>query len=48
VAAQLVASGVTEVHVVDHCTRCRSEWLSSHRRDGELAKRNLALVWRRD
>jgi hypothetical protein len=46
VAAQLVAAGVEAVHVVDQCTRCRLEWLSSHRRDGEMAERNLALLWR--
>ena len=48
VAAQLVAAGVGTVHVIDQCTRCRPEWLSSHRRDGELAGRNLAVLWRED
>lgn len=45
-AAQLRAAGAGEIRVVDQCTRCRPEWLSSHRRDGELAGRNLALLWR--
>jgi YfiH family protein len=48
VAAQLVAAGVGTIRLVDHCTRCRPEWLSSHRRDGESAGRNLAVLWRED
>ncbi len=46
VAAQLEAAGVEVVTAVDLCTRCHPELLSSHRRDGAAAGRNLALVWR--
>jgi YfiH family protein len=44
-ARQLVAAGVEEIHVLRHCTRCRPEWLESHRRDGAAAGRNLASIW---
>lgn len=43
--AQLARAGVRRVTILRHCTRCRSEWLESHRRDGERAGRNLALIW---
>lgn len=46
VATQLRAAGVSRIEALDHCTRCRSEWLSSYRREGERAGRNLTLVWR--
>ena len=42
---QLARAGVGAVTLLRHCTRCRSEWLESHRRDGERAGRNLALIW---
>jgi YfiH family protein len=43
---QLAGLGVERISVLDHCTRCRSEWLWSHRRDGDRAGRNWALLWR--
>jgi YfiH family protein len=46
VAAQLSAAGVARIQVLDHCTRCRPEWLWSYRRDGAGAGRNLTLIWR--
>lgn len=45
-AAQLAAAGVERIFVLDHCTRCRPEWLWSYRRDGATAGRNLTLLWR--
>lgn len=45
VACQLAAGGVGRVRVLRHCTRCRPEWLESHRRDGLQAGRNLAWIW---
>jgi polyphenol oxidase len=45
-ALALRAAGVARVSLLDHCTRCRSEWLWSHRREGGNAGRNLTLVWR--
>ncbi|MBZ0102368.1 MAG: polyphenol oxidase family protein [Thermoanaerobaculia bacterium] len=47
VTAQLAAAGLSRVVRLDHCTRCRADWLWSHRRDGAAAGRNLTLVWRR-
>lgn len=47
-AAQLAAAGVGAVTLVRHCTRCRAEWLESHRRDAQRAGRNLAAIWRED
>jgi len=44
-ACQLEALGVREIQVLRHCTRCRAEWLESHRRDGARAGRNLASIW---
>ncbi|MCB9377912.1 MAG: laccase domain-containing protein [Holophagales bacterium] len=44
-AWQLAAAGVGEIHALRHCTRCRAEWLESHRRDGVAAGRNLAAIW---
>ena len=44
-AAQLAAAGVTRISRVVACTRCRADWLWSHRRDGEGAGRNLTLAW---
>jgi len=46
VVAQLGAAGVERVFVLDHCTRCRPQWLWSYRRDGAAAGRNLTLLWR--
>lgn len=46
VAAQLRIAGVERIHLLDHCTRCRPEWLWSYRRDGVAAGRNLTLLWR--
>lgn len=45
-ALQLRAAGVGRVHLLDHCTSCRGDWLWSHRRHGEGAGRNFALLWR--
>ncbi len=47
-AAQLAAAGVGAATILRHCTRCRAEWLESHRRDAERAGRNLAAIWRED
>ncbi len=47
VAAQLAAAGVGTIRVVERCTRCHTRLLSSYRRDGAAAGRNLALLWRR-
>lgn len=47
VAAQLAAAGVERIVRVEACTRCRAEWLWSHRRDGDGCGRNLAMIWRR-
>lgn len=46
VAAQLRVAGVERIRLLDHCTRCRPEWLCSYRRDGAAAGRNLTLLWR--
>jgi hypothetical protein len=46
VERQLRAEGVTRIVSLALCTRCHPEWLWSHRRDGERAGRNLALIWR--
>lgn len=45
-AAQLAAAGVERIRIVEHCTRCNPQWLSSYRREGARAGRNLALLWR--
>jgi polyphenol oxidase len=42
---QLARAGARDITILRHCTRCRAEWLESHRRDGERAGRNLALIW---
>ncbi len=44
-AYQLERCGVTELRRVEACTRCHPEQLSSYRRDGERAGRNLAFAW---
>ena len=44
VRATLVRAGVTEVEDVGGCTKCSSEIYFSHRRDGELAGRHLAVI----
>jgi YfiH family protein len=46
VAVQLAARGVGAITIVDVCTRCHPELLSSHRRDGARAGRNLSALWR--
>lgn len=46
-ALQLRSAGVRRILLLDHCTRCRSDWLWSYRREGERAGRNFALLWRR-
>lgn len=43
---QLRAAGIGRIRQIAACTRCRPEWLWSHRGDGPRAGRNLALVWR--
>jgi len=48
VAAQLAAAGVERIQLLDHCTRCRPDWLWSYRRDGPRAGRNLTLLWREE
>jgi YfiH family protein len=45
VVAQLDAEGVGTIVRVEACTRCRGEWLWSHRRDGAGAGRNLSFIW---
>ncbi len=45
VRAQLAAGGVTEVHVVDRCTR-EDDAFPSYRRDGVDATRFAGVVWR--
>jgi YfiH family protein len=45
-ALQLRAAGVARIGLLDHCTRCRGEWLWSHRREPGRAGRNLTLLWR--
>lgn len=44
-AHQLLAAGVGRVVTLEHCTRCRAEWLWSYRAEGTSAGRNLALAW---
>jgi polyphenol oxidase len=41
----LARAGVTEVESADLCTSCNSEFLYSHRRDGERTGRQAGLVW---
>lgn len=45
-ALQLRAAGIGRIQRIAACTRCRPEWLWSHRGDGPGAGRNLAVVWR--
>lgn len=42
---QLASRGVTDVHAVEACTRCRDAELWSYRRDGPGAGRNVAAIW---
>jgi hypothetical protein len=44
---QLRAAGVSDVTALTLCTRCETEKLSSYRREGKGAGRNLAFIWRR-
>lgn len=44
VAAQLAGAGVTDVHVVDRCTREDHDF-PSHRRDGDASTRFAGLIW---
>lgn len=46
-ALQLAAYGVREIRRVAHCTQCSNQELWSYRRDGKMAGRNQAVVWRR-
>lgn len=46
VRIQLRRGGVTDVRVVESCTRCDERRLSSYRRDGAGAGRNVAVIWR--
>jgi YfiH family protein len=46
VAVQLAAAGIERIVCLGLCTRCRPEWLWSHRRDGEGCGRNLSMIWR--
>jgi YfiH family protein len=43
---QLARAGARTAGRIAHCTRCRPEWLESHRRDREAAGRNWSLLWR--
>ncbi len=43
---QLEAAGVGEVVCLERCTRCDEEKLSSYRRNGKQAGRNIAFIWR--
>jgi len=45
-ALELRAAGIARVALLDHCTRCRGEWLWSHRREPGRTGRNLTLLWR--
>jgi len=44
VGAQLAAAGITDVRVVDACTREDRSW-PSHRRDGAAATRFAGAIW---
>jgi YfiH family protein len=44
---QLQAAGVADVTALPLCTRCETARLSSYRREGKGAGRNLAFIWRR-
>ena len=44
VRAQLDAAGITDVRVVDTCTREDPSW-PSHRRDGAAATRFAGVIW---
>jgi YfiH family protein len=43
---QLASAGVTEIHIVEACTRCDTERLYSYRREGKGGGRNIAFIWR--
>lgn len=43
---QLEAAGIGEVIALERCTRCDEEKLSSYRRNGKRAGRNIAFIWR--
>ncbi len=44
VRAQLDAAGITDVRVVDACTREDPSW-PSHRRDGAASTRFAGVIW---
>ncbi len=44
---QLRERGVADVRQVEGCTRCAADRLWSYRRDGAMAGRNVAVIWRR-
>lgn len=43
---QLETAGIGEVVTLARCTRCDAETLSSYRREGKGAGRNVAFIWR--
>lgn len=43
---QLETAGIGEVVTLARCTRCDAETLSSYRREGKGAGRNIAFIWR--
>ncbi len=47
VESQLRAAGVAVIERLGPCTRCSPELLSSYRRDGAAAGRNLTFAWLR-
>lgn len=48
VGRQLQARGVEDLRILDMCTYCSGIKVHGHRRDQELAGRNLAFIWRRE
>lgn len=43
---QLESQGLDDVQIIRHCTHCHPQDLCSYRRDGKMAGRNFALIWR--
>ncbi len=48
VGRQLLARGVEDLRILDMCTHCQGIKVHGHRRDREMAGRNLAFIWRRE
>ena len=48
VGRQLVARGVDDLRILDVCTHCSGINVHGHRRDRELAGRNLSFIWREE